>query len=191
MWRRPDFEVTMTAMRGQRSLDDVLPRAALGQERVTATGSFQAAHSGQIASGAVVCVRDANCGKALRALVVLKLGAVVAAEDLTALAHDAKDAVYTPKPIDFVLLRVPAASRRSWLDRVPFVNCATPAARPAAPATAPRRLRPAEQNPSRLALHAHLHAKRPAPIGDRCPSARDEPSQGARPAPELTAVQSM
>ena len=55
-----------------------------------------------VASSAVVGVPDAKWGEAVHALVVLRAGAQVTAEELRALVREKKGAVYTPKAIDFV-----------------------------------------------------------------------------------------
>ena len=55
-----------------------------------------------VAAAAVVGVPDAKWGEAVRALVVLKPGQAVAAEELISLVRERKGAVYAPKAIDFV-----------------------------------------------------------------------------------------
>jgi fatty-acyl-CoA synthase len=55
-----------------------------------------------VASSAVVGVPDEKWGEAVRALVVLRAGASVSAEELMALVRERKGPVYTPKAIDFV-----------------------------------------------------------------------------------------
>jgi fatty-acyl-CoA synthase len=55
-----------------------------------------------VSSAAVVGVPDAKWGEAVRALVVLRAGASVPAEELIALVRERKGAVYAPKAIDFV-----------------------------------------------------------------------------------------
>ena len=55
-----------------------------------------------VSAAAVVGVPDAKWGEAVRALVVLRAGAAVAAEELIALVRERKGAVYAPKAIDFV-----------------------------------------------------------------------------------------
>ncbi|MBL8353017.1 MAG: AMP-binding protein [Burkholderiaceae bacterium] len=55
-----------------------------------------------VAAAAVVGAPDAKWGEAVRALVVLRAGAAVSAEELIALVRERKGAVYAPKAIDFV-----------------------------------------------------------------------------------------
>lgn len=47
-------------------------------------------------------VPDAKWGEAVKALVVLRKGASVSAEELIALVRQAKGAVQAPKPVEFV-----------------------------------------------------------------------------------------
>ena len=55
-----------------------------------------------VSAAAVVGAPDPKWGEAVRALVVLRAGMAVPAEELMALVHERKGAVYTPKAIDFV-----------------------------------------------------------------------------------------
>jgi fatty-acyl-CoA synthase len=55
-----------------------------------------------VSSAAVVGVPDAKWGEAVHALVVLRAGASVSAEELIALVRERKSAVYTPKSVEFV-----------------------------------------------------------------------------------------